>query len=139
MRPIGERMPTITRHRSRAKHESPAPTRPNVPSGFKVERLVVREDLELPGDVTFLRRRDRGASGAEARVLRGLWGHIHGSMLLKVKEPGQRMRRGELLELVAFACLHAAQAEGRAPHLTLGLVVAKVTPDLREAIRVIGG
>jgi hypothetical protein len=109
------------------------------PPNFEVQSEVRLNIEPQRADILLLRRIGIGRHDHEARVLRTLWPRLGRVTVLEYKSPvDSAFRPGDLLRLVGYGVLYETAHLDALPEredLTLVLVVAAVTPTLRDEIQ----
>jgi hypothetical protein len=105
--------------------------------------ISVRPEVQLTiepqrADMLLLRKEGALRDDGDAQVLRGLWPLLGTDTVLEYKSPIESaFRRGDLLRLLGYGVQHHVDQSERLPDrhgVTLVLVVASITPTLREEI-----
>jgi hypothetical protein len=110
------------------------------PSSIEVRTEVPVGRSRPQFDLLLLRRRFGPRVDRRAQVLRGLWRHVGEAMVLEFKSISRPLRPGDLLRLFGYGAHFASETMPRtASRLSLGLVVASITPTLGRELRVLGG
>ncbi|AUX47482.1 uncharacterized protein SOCE26_090030 [Sorangium cellulosum] len=112
------------------------------PPNFEVQSEVRLSVEPQRADILLLRRIGVERQDHEARVLRMLWPRLGAVTVLEYKSPvDSAFRPGDLLRLVGYGVLYNTAHLDELPErddLTLVLVVASVTPTLRQEIERMG-
>ncbi|WP_437673853.1 hypothetical protein [Sorangium sp. So ce131] len=112
------------------------------PPNFEVQSEVRLSIEPQRADILLLRRIGVERQDHEARVLRMLWPMLGAVTVLEYKSPvDSAFRPGDLLRLVGYGVLYHTAHLDELPErddLTLVLVVASVTPTLRQEIERMG-
>lgn len=110
------------------------------PNGFKVQIEVWLSLEPSRADIVLLRR--SAEKPTEGGAFRRLWPMLRSVSILEYKSPARSsFRRGDLIRLVSYGGLyHAQHAQelSNSDELTLVLIVASLTPTLRDEVKRMG-
>lgn len=110
------------------------------PPGFDVLAEQPLSTEPLRADVVVVRRRQGPENDSAARTLRGFWPLVRHTALIEFKSPTRPLHPGELAKLFGYGGqYHALHIEklGSADNLLLVLVVAAITPTLRDELQLL--